>query len=134
MIWYNSLFFCGFFGDGLFYTIEYTKMRSQILNESNYRPCLKTWFSLAGITWLVTFIICVLFNATAMNGLCYLYANNQAEPISTQGGEFLNLPNAVTIRNFLWSTDNVNLQLVLAKAQVGNIYTPCYALMYLTLP
>ncbi len=131
IIWYNCLFFCGFFGDGVLYSIEYSKMKSQLLNNGNYQASLKTMFSFAGIVWLGTFIVCVLFSATAKHGLSYLYAQNQEAPI---GGEvtdnfhwLLFVPHQEEIGNFLWSTQKVNLQMITGAL------TPCYALMYLTI-
>ncbi len=48
ILWYNSLFFCGFFGDGLFYAIEYTKMR-MIAKDEEYKTDNKIILILGGI-------------------------------------------------------------------------------------
>lgn len=119
ILWYNSLFFCGFFGDGLFYAIEYTKMQ-MIAKYQMYKSSSKYLLVLGTITFIATLLICTIFNFAAME-LSDLYAKNETQPIE---GMF---PDGQQIKNYLFCTTNSVL-----SPLTGN-YTKTFAFVYLTI-
>ncbi len=94
IIWYNSLFFCGFFGDGLFYAIEYAKMK-KIAENKDYKSDLKVSAILGTITFFVTLIICIIFNFSAME-LSKLYTSNESQAIEGM------YPHANQVQDYLY--------------------------------
>lgn len=130
IIWYHSLYFCGFFADGLLYSIEFSKLNYYVREKQNNRPSIKIWITFVGLCAGGTLIVCALFNVAATHGLSYLYAQNQVANIGDPNyPEFLTHPKFETIRNFLWATGGV--QQIAIKNEV--VKTGCYALMYLTI-
>ena len=127
IIWYHSLYFCGFFADGLLYTIEYTKIQNFINKNGTHKQSLSLWLIFTFIAAIGTLLVCVVFNFIATNGLSYLYFQNQLEAIGNVPSDLISKPNQYVISNFLWSTSNVNIQLITGEM------TPCFALMYLTI-
>ncbi len=119
ILWYNSLFFCGFFGDGLFYAIEYTKMKIIAANDS-YLKSNKITLTFSMITLMATLIICTIFNFAAM-GLADVYVKHESQDI------FGMYPNAKQVKQYLYcSSKNVLSPLT------GN-YTTTFAFGYLTI-
>ncbi len=119
ILWYNSLFFCGFFGDGLFYAIEYAKMEVIATNKM-YQSNVKVSVILGAITFLVTLIICVIFDFSAM-ALSDLYVAHETQPIEGM------MPYANQVQDYLYcSTKRVLSPLT------GN-YTTTFAFGYLTI-
>ncbi len=119
MLWYNSLFFCGFFGDGLFYAIEYAKMEL-IATGKTYHPDVKVSVILGAITFLVTLVICIIFNFAAMQ-LSVLYVSNETQAIEGM------MPDATQVQNYLYCA-----QKKVISPLTGD-YTTTFALGYLTI-
>lgn len=136
IIWYNSLFFCGFFGDGLFYTIHYTRLiNNKYQEKSNY----EVWICFALLSFFITFIICVIFNFISME-LAKLYVSHQTLPINNP------LPNwpygnhqisYQEVQDYLWSAStgvyNFNLLTIGPNHQISYGISYSYALLYVTL-
>ncbi len=131
IIWYNSLFFCGFFADGLLYTIEYTRLEKY--PQTNHHIDMNVWNILVFIAGFVTLIICIIFNFCAM-GLANLYTKNQINeiinPIPSNIWPYSgNL--ALEIKKYLWSPEGVyNFKLA---SQNGFGISHSYALLYTTI-
>ncbi len=119
ILWYNSLFFCGFFGDGLFYAVEYSKMKI-IANDKNQNTDPKVLFVLSLITFIVTLIICVIFDFSSM-ALSDTYSINEVNAIA--GFK----PNGQDVKNYLYCPTKKVINPI-----TGN-KTTTFALGYLTI-
>lgn len=135
IVWYNSLFFCGFYADGLLYTIEYTRLEHMISNDEKYQTNFKVWNLLALSGTIITTIVVICFSFASI-GLAKLYTVNQVEliPSPTDGLEALGWPykgNASQEAiDYLWSPQGMfNFQLVdTTNKTIGK--STCFALLY----
>lgn len=134
IIWYNSLFFCGFFADGLLYAVEYTRLQ-KYPNKNNIVD-MKSWNILILLAAIVTLIICVVFNFAAME-LANLYVKNQINDIQNPVGTIWPYGNLSSeeVKKYLWSPDGVyNFKLI--NIDNGSIViekSKSFALMYTTI-
>lgn len=138
IVWYNSLFFCGFFADGLLYSIEYTRlMNRNKLSAQNVN--MKIWWTLIGIGFLGTLIVCLLFNFIMMDKITSLYTSHQSPEITNPLPNWPYNLNGSAINNYLWSPNGsynfkliniINGNIVYEKsAHFAILYTTVYHLL-----
>ena len=134
IIWYNSLFFCGFFGDGLFYTIEYSRIKNIGDEDTNPPVCMKAWLTLAIITFFTTAIITISFNFVAMS-LAKLYPSHQTNIINHPYGDLWPYNNDVSkeIQGYLWCPSGMYNMSLFDKSAGTFSKTPTYSLLYLSI-
>lgn len=134
IIWYNSLFFCGFFADGLFYAVEYSRLKKY--PETQYPICMNTWNCLILIASLTTLLICVAFNFSAMQ-LAKLYVGNQLIDIVNPVGSIWPYGNLspIEIQKYLWSPEGVyNFKLISVNTNGITIeQSKAFSLLYTTI-
>ncbi len=134
IVWYNSLFFCGFFADGLLYSIEYTRLINYH-KGSAYRNDKDIWTFFIILSGIITLIICVVFNAAVMNKITDLYTSHQNPPIKNPLPNWPYQFNGQAINNYLWSPNgSYNYKLVVVNnGQFGYEKSAHYAIMYTTI-
>lgn len=112
IIWYNSLYFCGFFADGAIYALEYTRIN--FINDRQWQYINRQKiFTFCGIVIIATFIINIIFNS-ALPALTEQYAKNQITPIESPLGPlegiwnnlYPGVVNSNEIMAYLWSPTN----------------------------
>ena len=139
IIWYNSLFLCGFFADGLLYSMEYTRLEHFMNNDDNYQLDFRVWNRLALISTITTVVICIIFNFCSFP-LSDLYCSHQTNtlqgPLPTGVWPYDSTP-AIEVKKYLWSPQGVeNIQLVIVDQSTGTLSfekSSCFALMYITI-
>ncbi len=140
IIWYNSLFFCGFYADGLLYAIEYTRLIHIIRHEDKkYLINFKVWNLLILSGTIVTALVSLAFSFASF-GLADLYVAHQATPIPSPTDGLVQFPNnawpygpnklSQEIKDYLWCpTGMPNFQLV-DKTNFTIGKSCCIALLY----
>lgn len=131
IIWYNSLFFCGFFADGLLYTIEYTRISKY--PNSDYIIDTTSWNILITLTTIITTIICIIFSASSFS-LAKVYVNNQLIEIKNPIGTIwpYGSLSSTEVQKYLWSPEGVyNFKLININNNSINIEkSKSFAILY----
>lgn len=134
IVWYNSLFFCGFFADGLLYSIEYTRLINRD-KPSVQNINKQVWWALVGIEFLGTLIVCILFNFIMMDKITTLYTSHQFPDISNPLPNWPYKLNGQAINNYLWSPNgSYNFKLVtVVNGNISYEKSAHFAILYTTI-
>ena len=134
IVWYNSLFFCGWFADGLLYSIEYTRLINY-KNNKTYSNNKEIWNFLVVLSAIITLLICIVFNFVVIGKITTLYTSHQTPVIVNPLPNWPYQLDGEAINNYLWSPNgSYNFKLVsIVNNQVVYAQSSHFAIMYTTI-